>query len=258
MAQDGTVTITVPAGAAHDADGAASLEPTIVDDTVSYDGTPPTATIEPAAGPVQSDQPGPRQLCRGVQRTRQRLHSDDVTLGGTAGPTTAVVTGDGSTYNVAVSGMTGRGTVVVQIAAGAAFDAAGNGNTAASGSVDGVLYNGWHNFDLPCDVDGNGSVEPLDVLHTINYINAHPGATARCRPPPEGEHPYYDVNDDGACAAIDVLMVINWINSHPAGAGEGEAAPSDFATSVRFSGRVPGGKRRSPSGSDIVTGAANW
>ena len=35
-----------------------------------------------------------------------------MTLGGTAGATTGTVTGSGTTYNVAVSGMTGSGTVI--------------------------------------------------------------------------------------------------------------------------------------------------
>ena len=43
-----------------------------------------------------------------------------MTLSGTAGATTAIVTGSGTTYNVAVSGMTGSGTVIATIAAGVA------------------------------------------------------------------------------------------------------------------------------------------
>ena len=39
----------------------------------------------------------------------------DVTLGGTAGATTAIVTGSGTTYDVAVSGMTTGGTVIATI-----------------------------------------------------------------------------------------------------------------------------------------------
>jgi len=233
LAQDGTVTIAIPAGAAHDADGAASLEPIIVDNSVTYDGTPPTATIEPAAGQSNPTNQGTVHFAVVFSEPVSDFTSGDVTLSGTAGATAAVVTGGETTYNVEVTGMIGRGTIVVQIAAGVAFDAAGNGNTAASGSVDGVRYNGWHNLDLASDVDGNGRVEPLDVLTTINYINGHSGQTV-LPPPPAGEHPYYDVNDDGVCTAIDVLTVINWINSHPAGAGEGEAAPSDFAPVYAF------------------------
>ena len=57
----------------------------------------------------------------------------DVTLTGTAGGTKAVtVTGSGTTYNVAVSGMTGSGTVIATIAAARRTDAAGNANTAST------------------------------------------------------------------------------------------------------------------------------
>ena len=50
----------------------------------------------------------------------------DVTLSGTAGATRPrAVTGSGTTYNVAVSGMTADGTVIATIAAGVAHDAAG-------------------------------------------------------------------------------------------------------------------------------------
>src|SRR5207247_6270230 len=58
-----------------------------------------------------------------------------VTIAGTAGGTkTVTVTGSGTTYNVAVSGMT-DGTVVASVQAGAAQDAAGNNNTASGTST---------------------------------------------------------------------------------------------------------------------------
>jgi predicted CxxxxCH...CXXCH cytochrome family protein len=56
----------------------------------------------------------------------------DVALSGTAGATTAVVTGGPAIYTVNVSGMTGSGTILMDIAADVAIDAVGNGNTAAS------------------------------------------------------------------------------------------------------------------------------
>ena len=46
--------------------------------------------------------------------------SNDVTLGGTAGATTAVVSGGPAVYNVAVSGMTVSGTVTAAVVASAA------------------------------------------------------------------------------------------------------------------------------------------
>jgi Ca2+-binding RTX toxin-like protein len=68
----------------------------------------------------------------------------DVTLSGTAGATTAVVTetapNDGTTYNVAVSGMTGNGTVVADIPAGVANDADGNPNAASTSTDNTVTF----------------------------------------------------------------------------------------------------------------------
>ena len=67
----------------------------------------------------------------------------DVTFGGTAvGNLTATVTAassDGTTYDVAVVGMTGNGTVTATIAAYEAHDAAGNGNIAST-STDNTVH----------------------------------------------------------------------------------------------------------------------
>lgn len=68
----------------------------------------------------------------------------DVTLGGTAGPLAAVVTQtgtSGTTYNVAVTGMSTTGTVIASIAASVAQDAAGNPNVASTWTDNTVTYN---------------------------------------------------------------------------------------------------------------------
>src|SRR5204862_4400929 len=51
--------------------------------------------------------------------------------GSSSGTKTAVVTGSGTTYDVAVSGMTSDGTVTAKVNANAASDAATNPNTAS-------------------------------------------------------------------------------------------------------------------------------
>ncbi len=66
------------------------------------------------------------------------LESADVILGGTAGATSVSVSGSGTTYNLAVSGMTGEGTVIVSLPAGAAEDAGGK-LSLASTSVDNTV-----------------------------------------------------------------------------------------------------------------------
>ena len=52
----------------------------------------------------------------------------------------AQVSGSGSTYTVSVTGMTGNGTVVASIAAGAAQDAAGNASTASTSTDNTVAF----------------------------------------------------------------------------------------------------------------------
>lgn len=66
------------------------------------------------------------------------LESADVILGGTAGATSVSVSGSGTTYNLAVSGMTGEGTVIVSLPAGAAQDGGGNPSLAST-SVDNTV-----------------------------------------------------------------------------------------------------------------------
>lgn len=66
----------------------------------------------------------------------------NITLTGTAGATIMELTGDGPTYHLAVSGMTGPGTVIVRILSGAVRDEAGNTNTVSTGVTNTVQYNG--------------------------------------------------------------------------------------------------------------------
>ena len=68
--------------------------------------------------------------------------SSDVTLSGTMQQSSVMVVrgADYRTYSVVVSGMTGEGTVIARIEAGKAHDAAGNANTASTGSDNIVVY----------------------------------------------------------------------------------------------------------------------
>ena len=82
----------------------------------------------------------------------------------------------------------------------------------------------WQNPTEQLDVNGDGSISPVDVLMLINYINSNTdselpldGAT----PPP-----YLDPTGDGFISPLDVLLVINHLNSNPGGEGELEAASS--------------------------------
>lgn len=75
--------------------------------------------------------------------------STDVILSGTAGATTASVSGSGKDYIVLISGMSMNGSVIASIPAGAALDAAGNLSTASSSADNFVLYSVPFRFFLP-------------------------------------------------------------------------------------------------------------
>jgi hypothetical protein len=104
------------------------------------DLTPPTVTIEQASGQADPTNASPINFTVVFSEDVDDFVTGDVSLSGTAGATTQLVTGSGTTYNVAVSGMTGDGTVIASIAAGVASDAAGNLNQASTSTDNEVTY----------------------------------------------------------------------------------------------------------------------
>src|SRR5204862_138662 len=95
----------------------------------------PTVAINQAASQVDPTNASPINFTVVFSEPVSDFATGDVTLSGTAGATTAVVTGSGTTYNVAVSGMATNGTVLASLAAGVAHDTASNAS-AASTSTD--------------------------------------------------------------------------------------------------------------------------
>jgi Bacterial Ig domain/Bacterial Ig-like domain len=131
---------TIGAGSAADAAGNGNTASTSTDNTVTYDAVAPTVTINQAAGQADPTNASPVNFTVVFSESVTGFTSADITFTGTAGATTATVTGSGATYNVAVSGMAGNGTVRPTIAAGSAADAAGNGNTASTSTDNTVTY----------------------------------------------------------------------------------------------------------------------
>ncbi|MCE5324382.1 Ig-like domain-containing protein [bacterium] len=138
MTSTGTVQIDIPEGAAADLSGFNDSEASDGgDNVVTYDIASPTVTMEPAIGQDNPTDVSPVHFRVLFSEAVSGFTSSDVTVSGTANPTTAVVTpGDGSLnsiYDVVVSGMTSSGFVAISIPAGAAYDEAGNA------SLDGFL-----------------------------------------------------------------------------------------------------------------------
>lgn len=103
----------------------------------------PSVTINQAAGQADPTTSSPVRFTAVFSEPVSGFATGDVTLAGTAGATTAVVTpaGTGTTFNVAVSGMTSAGTVIATIPAGRATDARGAPNTASTSTDNVVTFN---------------------------------------------------------------------------------------------------------------------
>ncbi len=177
---DGTVTAAIAANRALDLAGNANRAATSTDATVTYDATRPGVTINQAAG--QSDPTNTQPILFDVVFSEPvtGFAADDVSLtGGTAPGATASVSGSGTTYVVSVSGLTGDGSVVVAIPAGAALDAAGNSNTVATSTDASVTYD----TTAPDTIIDAG---PADVISpattaTFEFHATESGSTLSCR-----------------------------------------------------------------------------
>jgi predicted outer membrane repeat protein len=105
---------------------------------------PPTVTIDQAAGQPDPTNGATIHFTAVFSEPVTGFGDSDVAVAGSAGPTTAVVTevapNDGTTYDVAVSGMTGDGSVSASIPAGGASDTTANGNEASTSTDNTVAY----------------------------------------------------------------------------------------------------------------------
>jgi len=152
MTGGGTVVVSVPAGVAQDAAANTNNASTSSDSSVTFDNTPPDVTIDQAPG--QGDPTGTSPIVFDVTFSEpvSGFATGDVTLGGTAGATTAVVTGSGATYTVSVSGMSVSGSVTASIAAGKAQDGAANPSNASTSTDNTVTWNAPVVDNTPPDV----------------------------------------------------------------------------------------------------------
>jgi subtilisin-like proprotein convertase family protein len=136
MTGTGTVVAKVSAGGATDPAGNGNLASTSTDNSVLFDEDEPTVTIDQAPGQLDPTN-GDIVFAVHFSEPVSGFTAADLDFTGTtvAGTPSVSVAGSGADYTVTVNGLTGDGTVVASIPAGAATDAAGNGN-AASTSTD--------------------------------------------------------------------------------------------------------------------------
>jgi hypothetical protein len=108
--------------------------------TVTVDNVRPSVTVNQAAGQSDPTNVAPVRFTVVFSEPVSGFTHADVAVGGTTGGTkTVAVSGGPSSYQVAVSGMT-SGVLTAAIGAGAAVDAAGNGNTASTSTDNAVIF----------------------------------------------------------------------------------------------------------------------
>ena len=100
------------------------------------------------------------------------------------------------------------------------------------GTVTVSFYSAFQNQGNPLDVNADGLISPLDVLSTVDYINANPGQSQLPLNRPDVP-PFVDVDGDGFATPLDVLRVVNSINQAP-GAGEGEDSSENGSIDAVF------------------------
>jgi hypothetical protein len=85
-----------------------------------------------------------------------------------------------------------------------------------------IVGNPYRNQSNNLDVNGDGSLSPIDALQVINFLSRNGSSVPLTYPANRPVPPYVDVNGDSFVSPIDVLLVINGINRQSQ--GEGEAA----------------------------------
>ncbi len=143
---------TVPATYTVPEDGTYTLYPWVKDAsgnlsslfagpvTVLVDTTAPTVTVEQAPEQTDPTSLAPINFSVLLSEPVTGFTADDVEISGTAGTTTATLTGSDTAYTIAIGGMNADGTVIVSIPAGKVQDIAGNTNTASTSTDNNVSY----------------------------------------------------------------------------------------------------------------------
>ncbi|MFL6155861.1 MAG: Ig-like domain-containing protein [Marmoricola sp.] len=109
-------------------------------DSTPVDTTAPTVSINQAATQADPTENGPIVFDVVFSEPVTGFDSTDVSVTGTAGATSATVTGSGTTYTATVAKPATAGTVIGTVAAGVAQDAAGNASEASTSTDNTVTF----------------------------------------------------------------------------------------------------------------------
>ncbi|MEA2933350.1 MAG: hypothetical protein QOI56_2135, partial [Actinomycetota bacterium] len=177
MTGPGTVVVSIPANVVDQTNAAS----TSTDHTVTYDPTRPTVTINQAGGQADPTAASPINFSAVFSEPVTGFDGTDISFAGSTAPGTlsAAVTGGPASYNVAVSGMTGCGTVVVSIPANKAVDAANNQNQASTSTDNSVTFTCAADLTVTKTDSPDPVVAGANLTYSIVVSNPVAGSTAQ-------------------------------------------------------------------------------
>ncbi len=159
---EGTVIPIIEEGKVHDAFANYNSLSSSTDNEVTYDITRPGVEIVLETG--QSDPTSVEPVSFRINFTEPVVDfiSSDVSVAGSAGASTVVLTGGPSSYKADVTGMTNAGTIIINVGEGVASDMAGNTNTTSVNTQNTVYFD-----NIPPEVTINqtsSQTDPTNVL----------------------------------------------------------------------------------------------
>ncbi len=206
MSGSGATTATIAASRVTDAAGNNNTASTSADNSVAFDNVAPTVGVEQAVTQSDPTNAGTIHFTVVFSEVVTDFITGDVTLTAGTAPGTLVgtVTGSGATYDIAVSGMTGSGTVIASVAAGKAHDAAINANTVSSSTDNTVTYNAPYTLTLK--VGWNLVAAAPGTAAFPNVLWGWTGSGYESTPNPVSWHGYFCQVDSGQTHEIQTVL----------------------------------------------------
>jgi hypothetical protein len=126
---------------------------------------------------------------------------------------------DGTTWDIAVSGMTAIGTVIASLSAGVATDAAGNLSAASSSADNTVTYNPRGDWNR------DGALTNLDIQAMLDALVDLEGYQASHNLSDDELRLIGDVNNDGSVTNADIQALLDLLTG-----GGGQTAGTQETT----------------------------
>ncbi len=165
MTAAGTVTLSLPVGAAQAADGSLNEASTSLDNSVQFSPPAPTVTVEQASGQDDPTSDAEIQFAVEFSAPVTGLDISSFLISGTASSSATSLTGSGASYVLTVTA-TSAGTVTVTLPGGAAT-AFGVPNEASTSLDNTITYESGYEGETPGLADSGGGEVPLSLAAAL-------------------------------------------------------------------------------------------